>query len=442
MMIILNHNSLLILHKKKYNAMTTTAFLSNCNEYEVSYIAWSYAMARRRFCNNNNNHDDQFILVALTNRMLQYDIMESCTASSASRMLWSFTTLLSLNGYYDYNGIMKNSKINNDDSNNNVVVGNNNGNDDDEDNEATSSLTTTAFIPSSNNADNMHERQGELFHKLGGILLSSQLTPVDATYAMWAMAKASYAADMGIFDHLSEVVARGFEDDDDDEQDKKNTLNAAVASLSVRQVSQALWACGRMIAFEDPLRDKMEFGEAIPPPYLRHAKKYASFLLSSKDKLSPKDVAQSIWALGRLKISDDSILEPFAKIAAKLSSSCNSQEIANIMWGLGTLGFDRGDIVAVLVDRITSNAQLKEECTSQEASNVMYALGQMKIHDKDAFESLSSVMMKKLSDATPQGIANALWAHEVMKISPPQGLFDCWAKKKLGIVGLIIKQDD
>jgi len=197
-----------------------------------------------------------------------------------------------------------------------------------------------------------------------------------------------------------------------------------------------------MVAFEDPLRDKIEFGSEMPPPYLPYAKKYASFLLSSKDDLSPKDVAQSIWALGRLKISDNDILEPFGELAVKISSSCNSQEIANILWGLGTLRYDRGDNVAVLLHRICTSPSLREECTSQEAANIMYALGRMKIHDKDAFDCFSSIMMDRLSDATPQGIANALWAHEAVKISPPRGLLDCWAKKKLGIVGLMLKKED
>lgn len=56
----------------------------------------------------------------------------------------------------------------------------------------------------------MKEVLFEMFQALGGILLSTQLTPVDASSAMWAMAKSSYALDMRIFDHLAEVLAVDF----------------------------------------------------------------------------------------------------------------------------------------------------------------------------------------------------------------------------------------
>ena len=157
--------------------------------------------------------------------MIDEDILSTCIPSSASRFLWSLSNLVNNNGEQNYE---------------------------------------------------MDDLLFEMFQSLGGILLSSQLTPVDASSAMWAIAKSSYSLDMGIFDHLAETLA------------KDHMLERA----TVHQVCHALWACGKMINFEDPVKEKIEYGEVTPPPYATSGTKYATFLVSMIDQMSPKDFAQ------------------------------------------------------------------------------------------------------------------------------------------------------
>ncbi len=189
-------------------------YLQNCNEFEVSNFMFILAKAK---------YYDEVVIKALCNRMSNLDIISSCTPSSASRFLWSISSLVS--------GI--------------------------EDNEVAELLF-------------------KMFQSLGGTLLSSRITSVDASSAMWAVAKSSYSLDKGIFDHLAEMLAK----------------DQMLEQATVQHVCQALWACGKMSHFEDPLKEKMEFGEVKPPPYHKYAIKYASFLVSSIDQMSPKDVAQ------------------------------------------------------------------------------------------------------------------------------------------------------
>jgi hypothetical protein len=200
---------------------TDKNYLQKCNEFEVSNFAFVLAMA---------DYYDKDVLKALSERMLDRDIMYTCTPSSASRFLWSLSSLVNKKEDYE-----------------------------------------------------MDELLFEMFQSLGGILLSSQLTPVDATSAMWAIAKSSYSLDMGIFDHLAEMLAR----------------DSMLERATVQQVCHALWACGKMMNFEDPLKEKIEYGEVTPPPYKLYATKYATFLVSLIDQMSSKDVAQvsemSIW---------------------------------------------------------------------------------------------------------------------------------------------------
>ncbi len=190
------------------------AYLKRCNEFETSNFMFILAMA---------DLYDKEALISLAGRMMEYEILESSTPSSASRFLWSFSKLVNKEEDYE-----------------------------------------------------MDELLFESFQALGGVLLSSQLTPVDASNAMWAIAKSSYSLDLGVFDHLAEMLAK-------DEMLERATI---------QQVCFGLWSCGKMINFEDPLREKMEHGEVTPPPYLSYATKYATFLVSVVEQMTAKDIAQ------------------------------------------------------------------------------------------------------------------------------------------------------
>jgi hypothetical protein len=289
---------------------------------------------------------------------------------------------------------------------------------------ASRSLRSLTKIVETDHVDlEMRERLYEMFQCLGGNLIKDPLSPLDSSSAMWAMAKSSYSLDMNIFDHLAEELA------------SENSLKRA----KVRYISEGLWACGKMISWEDPLREKIEYGDFNPPPYTDSAKTFASFLIQFSDQLSPKDIAQAIWAIGRLKIEDSSIIDPMATIAKETAEKqmFNSQEIANIIWGLSKVRFDDAISIQVFTKQLKHPSILKQ-CTPQEASNVMYALGLMNIDDEDTFALMNNVLMNQINDATTQTIANALWAHEVVNLQPPQLLFNQWAKEKLDITGLCL----
>lgn len=346
--------------------LSSSSYLSQCNEYELSNFVWYLAMS---------SYYDKRILQTVTERMKEKDIVVSCSTSSASRFLWSFTKIVERD---------------------NVDL-------------------------------EMRERLYEMFQCLGRNLIKDPLSPLDSSSAMWAMAKSSYSLDMNIFDHLAEELA------------SENSLNLA----KVRHISEGLWSCGKMISWEDPLREKIEYGDFNPPPYTDSAKTFASFLIRSSDQLSPKDIAQAIWAIGRLKINDSGIIERMATIAEMTAEKqlFNSQEIANIIWGLSKVGFDNALSIKMFTKQL-KNPSILKTCTPQEASNVMYALALMNINDEDTFTLMNNVLMNQLNDATTQTIANALWAHEIVNLQPPQLLFNQWAKEKLEITGLYLGDEE
>jgi hypothetical protein len=349
------------------------SFLSSCNEFEVSNCLFAFAMAK---------HLDQAVFNSLTDQMLDEDILMSCTPSSASRAMWSCSMLLSLN----QNGKSENSY-----------------------------------------------KLVDLFHQLSPLLLSSSsLSSTDISSAMWAMAKSEYIIDRGIFDQLAEAMAS----------------DGMLKQSNTRLVSQALWSCGKMIEFEhlkstnedgDNLEEVHESDDNVinytPPPYIESAHKYVQYLSQHRNQISPKQISQTIWAIGRLRLSDCLLVEEMSDVASRMHSLLNAREVSNIIWGLSRVDYDKPEVVSKIAKRIMS-PHVFEECTVQEASMLLFALAKLQICKEDAlllFPSLSMILKRQLNDATSQSIVNALWAHEALGIPQPEELLSIWAQDRLGM---------
>lgn len=350
------------------------SFLSSCNEFEVSNCLFAFATAK---------HLDQAVFNSLTDQMMAEDLLMSCTPSSASRAMWSCSMLLSLNQ---------------------------------------SGKSENSF------------KLVDLFHQLSPLLLSSSsssLSSTDISSAMWAMAKSEYIIDGGIFDQLAEAMAS----------------DGMLKQSNTRLVSQALWSCGKMIEFEhlksinkdDNNLAKVDKKDNVtnytPPHYVESAHKYVQFLSRHPNQLSPKQISQTIWAIGRLRLSDHVLVEEMVDVALRMHSLLNAREVANIIWGLSRVDYDKPEVISKIAKRIMS-PHVFNECTVQEASMLLFALAKLQICKEDAltlFPSLSMILKRQLNDATSQSIVNALWAHEALGISPPEELLSIWAQDRLGM---------
>lgn len=324
-------------------------FLQCCSDMELSSLARFLCIIR---CN------DEEVMVQLCERILEPDIVASCSPKAASWIL---------------------------------------------------AYITTWTDASSTDTKEMRPILSELFHELGAHLLSAQLTSAETSASIHAYARASYVHDMGIFDYLA------------------RHLSSLLPDCSIRQVVQALWSCGKMRLWEADYGEEEEVGL----PYLEAARDYAAFLASKASQLNSKDVSQALWAIGRLGIKDSNVVKSFARQASRVSPECNSLEVSNILWGLSRVGYDDCEVISVLTGRM-----LDLEPSPQEAATVLYALGRMGIRDEEVFSAMSEVMMGQLESASAQAIANALWAYRTVEISPPRELMDSWVLEKLGLDGV------
>lgn len=332
-------------------------------------------------------------LVAVGARILEDDVSDAVTPAQASRILSSFTSVSLTRAHNRDAGL----------------------------NDFSKSITEeNMLLPG-------------LFHNLGGHLLTSssdELSPRDISSALCAYAKASYVQDMGIFDHLVDLLA------------------ARVDECSVRQVTQSLWACGKMTAWELHQEQQQEEGSYLntqsqAPPYLPAAEEFAAFLSQRQHEMTSKDVAQTIWALGRLdsvqnphdygtSVTVDVFLSRATKLAPQISASA---DIAMILWGMSQTGWrDCDSSVQAFTDRLLDlHNSPSEKVSPQEAAGVMLALGRMHIVNEEVFEVLSNDILDQLDTASAQAIANALWAYRALHMSPPRKLLDRWAIERLGL---------
>lgn len=437
--------------------------LDMLNGKQATDVLYAYASAKYTTDNSQRYSDDYsaanqmlVFLHRLGERILNvYE--EECVARAnciytpkmVSRILWSVSTLLSILSHStdadsDDSGIISSSSAsllnNNEDKRNGKYP-----------------ATTTAIL-----WHQLRETEQKIFNKLSPILLlsttstneKSQMTSTDASMTMYAFAKSSYVLDMGIFDYLAERMASPHD-------------GSFLLEATVRQLSTALWSCGKMSLWENQIpheslqmtdddgfptqqqqsSDRITYTASLimqPPPYQKHALQMAQKVVSKPGFKSPKDVSQVVWAVARLDLAKwetnhrfiiKSILQPLSQKATECATKCNSQEIANILWGFGKIGYHHEPMRRALVDRLLLN-EVYNSCNTQEAANVLYAHGKLRIRDEELFQKMTQVLLKQLQCATPQAIANALWAYSSVRMQPPKDLFDRWAEQK-GILGIV-----
>lgn len=343
-------------------------FLDECDVAEIANFLWFASIARWR---------DAATLRSLGQKIIDPKISDRCSPKLASRILATYTTILSVADKEDTNKFE----------------------------EQFQELTT------------------RVFDSYGGHLLTSKLTPAEVSAALYAYAKASYFQDMGIFDHLLTLMAK---------------MSISPDQPTVRQMTQCLWSCGKMSVFDSTTsvfddHSENEDETALEPesPFLQSAHVIAEALARRADELSHVDVTQSIWALGRLGEINEATISAFVDRATILVPKMNSVEISNILWGLAKLEYTDNNLVKKMTARFADDSF---RLSPKEAAMSLYALGRLGVRDESVYDRLSYVMIDRIEETSAQAVANTLWAYRNVHLRPPQDLLNFWAVQKLGWV--------
>eukprot|EP00956_Cyclotella_meneghiniana_P022260 scaffold41844_cov46-Cyclotella_meneghiniana.AAC.3 len=281
----------------------SSPFLTECNEFEVSNLLFSYALA---------GHFDEDVYFELTATMLEADIIQSCTPSSASRAMWACAVLIQL-------------------------------------------------IPSNSDESVFYERQVDLFHQLSGILLmTSNLSSSDCSGAMWSMAKTGYALDKGCFDYLAKRLSSILE--------HSNTRTVAQAVWACAKMIRYEKFASE-IDSQPPYLDSVvlffgyliDHGEQMTPLHISQtiwslgvfyargslkdadpalARDLSSIAMQNVDHFNTQEIANIVWAFSKVDFSDAAIITRLIRhvtTSSKLSEACTSQEASNMIYALGKM---------------------------------------------------------------------------------------------------------
>lgn len=125
-------------------------------------------------------------IFALGNRVLDPDVSSNCSSKVACRLLGSFTAVFFFSEDWDDSGLV----------------------------------------------DERQDLLSRIFAALGEHLLTVNMSVLDISTALYAYGKASFVQDMGVFDHLTTQMVDRIRKNDE--------------AITLRQVAQSLWACGKM----------------------------------------------------------------------------------------------------------------------------------------------------------------------------------------------------
>lgn len=282
-------------------------------------------------------------------------------------------------------------------------------------------FTSLVVLNEESCSESLTDLKQDLFYSYGGLLLSQSLSPAEISSSLYAYAKANYVQDMGVFDHLVKLLA------------------SSMHICSPRQLSQTLWSCGKMIKWErqERLLPEEQNIKKEDPPYLEDALSIMKELSSRAEDLSPADVAQTIWAMGRLEIQDDKLMSIFANRVVNICSSMNSVEVSNVLWGIVRVGYNDRELIRSLSDRLTTN---DIRISPRVAASVLFSMGKLTWKDEHLFHKLSMIMIDQIQDVNAQSIANTLWAFQAIRIRAPSELLNIWAITRLGLKPASLKQ--
>lgn len=305
-------------------------FVDSCTLSDITNFLWFKSVTRWH---------DQESLQLLCQRILDPEMVDSCTPKLASRILGGFTSITSLETIKD--------------------------------------------------GDNhqMDKVASQLFHCYGVHFLTSRLTPAQAVTALYSYAKASYVQDMGIFDHLASSVSSmthlcttrqlsrslwscgkmiAFEQLDSDLPPYHNSSLLIAKELCNRSnqltppdVTQCIWALARLrvreASYLEPLIERavevsqmMNTIEVVNIIWgLGKSRYFASDLLlilterlkKEPPDASPKQAASALFALGQLNFRDKELYDTLCSVLINQIDNTSAQSLANVLWAYKTVEF-------------------------------------------------------------------------------------------------------
>ena len=371
-------------------------FLSQCTVSELANFGWFVWRSRVIEISGTSGNQKQVraVVVTLADRLVDHDLLESCTPKEAGRIISTFTDLFGL--------LEEQANV---------------------DNGGTARIANQTAVG--------RQLLACLFETYGTLLLSMATLSASAlSSCIRAYAKASYTSDMGLFDALVyELTRRGTD------------------QITNRQLAQSVWACGKMMAWEDNNvvfsdDDESDDATVTPPPYVTHAASLCHYLVRRSDTLTCQDVSQVLYAVSRLRLEEKTLIEPLAQRVKQLAPILSFREIGNILCAVSNQETRRYDVVYAVTRRLAEANHAMDDSvlpSPQDCSLILSTLARMDVRDEAVFNSISQSLLSQMDVTSSEVISDVLRAHGAVHIAPPQRLMGDWASVKLGVVPAVSK---
>ena len=219
-------------------------------------------------------------------------------------------------------------------------------------------------------------------------------------------------------------------------------LVVRLEECSVRQVAQSLWALAKIREW-NLARDSPTISQRNPL-YLSHIPSIVFYLSSHASQLSTADATQAIWAIAKLEAFNEpvhSLMQPLFERINNIKHLMSAQETANCLWALSKIPKKAYQTIFHLTQHLR-NKEVFNTLEPQEATAILYALGRLDIREEWLFGQLSQVILSNVENTSSPAIAHILWAHKRVHLKPPKEILNAWTSKKLGIIPVSSMNDD
>lgn len=125
-------------------------------------------------------------------------------------------------------------------------------------------------------------------------------------------------------------------------------------------------------------------------------------------------MANTAWALSKLQVCDEPLMQAIASQSIRQIAQCGAQNLGNLAWAFAKIAMQD----APLMDAISSAAIAKiTACGHQEIGNISWAFATLCIRDLPLLDAIAAEAIATISAFNIQGIANTVWAFAKLSVT-------------------------
>jgi hypothetical protein len=260
--------------------------------------------------------------------------------------------------------------------------------------------------------------------------MADRLSPTDMAHIMWACGCVRHRTRFDVLDRIADRAA-GLIDDFEPRELLQLVWGMSRVKLRNTPLLTAAVACLKAKAPQFQTREIVTLLYTFTKLKFTAAKRAGVYQVALAEMLAPKreqalntqDIANTLWALARMKVDvDGAMLDQLAEYALTSIGLFQCQELACTAYGYGLLKHRHERLMSVIALRAL---QLRASMTHQELCLVLWALGKLEVSPgEDMLAAFSAEFESRISVLQPLTIANVIKAFAKLEYTPSADLMN------------------